>query len=523
MPSGGNDRAAILEQDCRAAGMIDLANSMEQVRRFVDQWWTQALMPWFTDHGPGHSKRVAEYALAIADVPDLAEPHALTVIERYILWSASWLHDIGMQTLPGTPLGAMQPDDYERVRHDHPDQSANEIKARYEEAGLPRNDSPLVQAIAWVARAHGTSYYADTIKLLSRVPLVRNETVRGGLLASILLIADEMDLHYERVAKLPPAWGSLSAVADAHAFKHRQVLGSKVNHVGGKVTLCITVTQSDDVDDIVSHAVQKWITHKLRRQIALVEDAFSGGFNGRVEISRTILVEKVTAWEPVTVADPSSMHTIYADNARSELINHDLALQDLEASISRREFSVIRGRLLEFVDIDGREDLLGAVVARARRDGTEVVECSYLYETRGASTVSDVVRSLIDQLQPGNGSDDLGVLAGLVQSADTHVMIALSSADLLPKHEFASLVDSLRAIASDVENVSVVVTIEPGQPDERYDTEVPANGLMADDVADYLAAFVPWQYARGEARAGLKYSDYKQLGQRHLLESQVGI
>lgn len=523
MSAGVSDRALILEQDCRAAGMADLADSMEQVQRFVHQWWTQTLMPWFTDHGPSHSKRVAEYALAIADVPDLAAPHSLTVLERYILWSAAWLHDIGMQTLPGTPLGSMQSGDFERVRHDHPDQSANEIKAHSREIGLPRNDSPLVQAIAWVARAHGTSYYADTIKLLSRIPLVRNETVRGGLLASILLIADEMDLHYERVATLPPAWGSLNAVADAHAFKHKQVLGSKVTHADGKVTLGITIVQTDELNELVAHAVQMWITHKLRRQIALVEDAFSGGFNGRVEISRTIIVEKVIGWETVTLSDPASMYTIHADNARSELINHDLALQDLEAAMSRREFAVIRGRLLEFVDVDGREDLLDTVIARARRDGTEVVECSYLYETRGASTVSDIVRSLTDQLRPGDGSDDLSVLATLVESADTHVLIALSSADLLSRHEFGSMIDALRSIASDVENVSVIITLEPGSPDERYDTDVSANGLIADDIAEYLAAFVPWQYARGEARAGLRYSDYKQLGQRHLLESQVGI
>ncbi len=372
--------------------------------------------------------------------------------------------------------------------------------------------------ISWVARAHGTSYYEDTVELLRRIPLVRNQEVRGGLLASILLMADEMDLHYERVVTLPPAWGTINAVADAHAFKHKQVLGSRVAHADGLVSLSITMIQSDGAHDRLTSAIQKWITDKLRRQIALVEDAFTGGFNGRVQLSRNIKVEIVEGWEPATLADPSSMDTVYAENARSELINHDLALQELEGSISRREFTAIQGRLYEFIDIDGREDLLEAALTRARRDGAVVVECSYLYESRGASTVSDIIRSWVDQLAPQSERSDVAALSELIESADTHVVLALSSADLLPKSEFLTLIKALRSIALASENLSILITLDLDMWDDSFDTAVPASGLMADDVADYLAAFVPWQYARGEARARLNYADYKRLAQHHRLE-----
>lgn len=521
MTIDNGERVAQLAADCRSANWSDLADSIDSIQRFVEKWWPQALMPWFTDHGVAHSRRVAEYALKIADVPDLSKPHALSVLERYILWAASWLHDLGMQSLPGTALGALQAIDFERVRHDHPDQSAVEIKARAAEIGLPINDAPLIQVIAWVARAHGTSYYADTLKLLELVPDVRNETVRGGLLASILLLADEMDLHYERVAPLPPAWTALSAVADAHAFKHRQVVASQPVHVAGDVVLSIKLAQSDEVGDDDALAVEKWITHKLRRQIAMIEAAFSGGFNGRVQLSRNVAVTRTKGWGSSTLPGLSSMNTIHADNARSDLINHSHALGQIEDAISRREFVALVGPLVEFVDTDGREDLLHAAASRARMGGAMVVECSFLYESRGAATVADICQAWVQQLDPENASDDFEGLALALGKINSQVVLTLTSADLLPAHELTALLNRLRISATKTD-LSLLVTVADAAPPGVFDSEVEVGGLLKEDVTSYLAAFVSWQVARSEASANLKYADYKQLSQHHLLDHEVG-
>lgn len=167
--------------------------------------WSTNYQQWFTDHGPAHSRRVASYAMQLTQFPLLHDTQKLNTLEMFILWASAWLHDIGMQDLrsAGAPLGQMNSADYARVRHEHPDRSSENILREWRKLGLPDGDAALVDVVADVARAHGTKFYNDTVKnRLRDESMVRNKRVRPRLLAAILLFADELDLHNQRVVLL---------------------------------------------------------------------------------------------------------------------------------------------------------------------------------------------------------------------------------------------------------------------------------------------------------------------------------
>ncbi|MDQ4502824.1 hypothetical protein [Sinomonas sp. ASV322] len=315
--------------ECRSGGLDDLAISVDRVQQYVIAWWATTYLPWFTDHGPEHSKRVAKYALDIAAIPSLSEQHKLTTLEKFILWSSAWLHDLGMQSLLGNALGPLDSAVYDQIRHEHPDQSCTEILTHGEAIGLPSGDIPLIQCIAYVARAHGTKHYTSSVESLQTCTHVRNEPVRAPLLASILLLADELDLHYQR-ARPPAAHANLNYVSQAHALKHKCVISCEVEHrPGGVVSFSLRTQRFPDIPSIVADEIDQWITEKLRRQIALVEKDFAEGFAGTASLSRSIRLTHTTAHIPVGMVSPETISIIRDDNAQDDLINHRGALSDL--------------------------------------------------------------------------------------------------------------------------------------------------------------------------------------------------
>lgn len=467
-----SEMASQLHEECRTNGDLDLAESMSTIMKFVESWWSEPLLPWFTDHGCAHSARVADYALTIADVPSLTTDVRLSTLERYILWASSWLHDLGMQTLPGVALGAMAPTDFDRVRHEHPDQSANEVLERADEVGLPRGDDPLRQIVAYVARAHGTQYYLPSVRFLEGFPSVRNQEVRGPLLAATLLMADELDLHYQRARILPPSFNVLSDVAEAHAFKHRQVLDCGVQHTAsGVVELHMTMQRAPGVTDATLAEVERWITDKLRRQIALTEVEFIGGFKGRASMSRHIKISRVESLRGDVEPTQTVSAVILADNADNALIDHRSALRTGRDALQAGEVVLIEGAAEATIDSDGREDLARALARHAQNHGARLVECHCLFESEGAATAGDAVTQLLGSLtglqtRPCAGQADrestLRALVDSVSAIDGRAVLVISSVDRLPRREREWILGKVLPELQEAGEVSVVMTCSPG-------------------------------------------------------------
>jgi hypothetical protein len=521
----------------------DLPASMDAVQKAVSEWWATPYMPWFTDHGINHSRRVAEYALLLADVPNLGSNRRLSGLELYILFVAAWVHDLGMQDL--LKYGRLgDPIDFASVRHEHPDQTCRNVLAAYPTLGLPPSDSRLAEMVAYVARAHGTNYYTDSVKVLRSLSPVRGLQVRGPLLASLLLMADELDLRYERARPLAGR-AELNYVSEAHAFKHRCVADVRPS-MGDDGTIGVALTlifpQRMSVDDTL--AIERWISVKLRVQMGMVEPELTAGFGGQARFDRNIAVDRRYALTPDTSPSTEAMSLIRAETQINELINHHLIFQRVKQAITQNAVALITGDvdLAHNIDDQGREDLLSAVEAHALASGRRLRKSVRAW-LLGTATAADVLEEWL--LEPGTvtagleeatvvtGDEDhrrrelLGRLAAEVRSGgEVAWLLAISTFDSLPAADRTWLAGVAFPTLRLAGQVSIIGTATPGTALSIPDTPVlneQMGELDRDGVLRFLGRYVSRVTALAECEAGLGYSGYKRIAQAHesVLRGQV--
>lgn len=513
-----------LEQELRGNKLSDLADAMPRIQDFVEDWWRQNYLPWFTDHGPDHSRVVADYALQLASSPNLSTGKELEPLEAFILWASSWLHDLGMQSLLNIPLGQLEQSDYEAIRKRHPDQSHLEIHGNATKIGLPPQDRALLHVIALVARAHGTNYYEDSVAKLRQFTLVRGKQVRGPLLAAILLMADELHLHYERVKPLP-AGATLNFVSEAHALKHRVVLASEILHqLDGEVGIRITTQQDANLDDLSISAVETWIAEKLLMQVAKVEGEFNAGFRMQARLSRAIEFVRIGVDVAETAPLRAVMDVIEADNQKSRLINHLQSFEEAYKQLKDHEFVVLTGGLAEdFTDLDGREDLLNALGAKLRSTGMTVLSSLVLLESAGAASCTDVLVSWVKGLPgaAGTAGDDvttadrevlLDILCGHLAEHDSSVLLVLSSIDLFSDKDAIWLMRTALPRLQEACDMAMLVSGEPSfmaLATSSAAVEVSVKVLDYTDVGEHLARYSSRKESQNAANARRGYSEYK--------------
>lgn len=121
------------------------------------------------DHGLGHARRVQSLATQLGYLQDL------TRVERHVLRIAALLHDIGNAV--------------DRERHHIVSQEiVEDLAAR----GLLPFSPAEAAVIGLICRWHRRAFDPDRIDMLGE------ERLRTGLLASILRVADAMDIDYRR-------------------------------------------------------------------------------------------------------------------------------------------------------------------------------------------------------------------------------------------------------------------------------------------------------------------------------------
>ncbi len=529
----GVDRALTtieIEQSLRRSGHDDLADTVPKIELFLTEWWRRgAILYWFTDHGPEHSRRVADLALSIADIPTLPLDIRLTSLEKYVLWSAALLHDVGMQSLLGQAAGTQNARAYERIRHEHPNESRNVINAQWRQIGLP-DDLELVGAIALVARAHGTKYYRESIELLEGADQLHGERVRTALLAATLLIADELDLDVRRVVP-PPANQPLGTISQAHAAKHRMVNGQSIEHgTQGRVGFNLHLS-SNGCPEAQAAAVEKWIVEKLRIQMALVEPAFINGFAGHAELDRNIRVIHHQSLVPPAGLPAEVLAIIEDEVASNELIDHKRNERELEQTIHEHGVAVITGRMDAFEDIDGREDLTAAALAQHRGRGGTTIASRVLYETGGAATLRDMLRELCSQagLAPqtdGRSSEELFQLFfDTLSDSTNNTVVWISSIDWLAPEEVQWVRDSIVSRLHSLDHVTLFFTADSSVSLCGADgiETIRSYGMEIEEVEAYLSRYVSGRPARVEALQKLRYSRYKRMRQDYLADMMTGV
>jgi hypothetical protein len=302
----------------------ELAERVARIRQYVrDKWEGTVLLPEYTDHGPQHSERVADYALQL--IPDVLQPNTeLRPVEGFALCSAALLHDIGMQVQPvGSALGEPSQATYKQIRNLHPEESYNLIIQQWHTIGIP-DDPQLITVVALLARSHGTHYFVDSVARLQQADTVGNEPFRGPLLAGVLLMADELDLYYKRASRAFSEY-KLSTVSRAHNFRHHYVTSSTVRHDQGEIRIRLVFDFPKDMNSEARRLIQRWTVIKLKQQIGLVHPFTIPDSNGQIRFSRRIDVLAQNEVAPVRrIIDAEAVAVIREDVARQELSTFQL-------------------------------------------------------------------------------------------------------------------------------------------------------------------------------------------------------
>lgn len=510
-----------LTDDLRAANKSELAECLEMIERSTERWWRVPHLWWFTDHTDRHSRRVAEYCEVLAGVRTLPHGLELNVIERFILVSAAWLHDVGMQAARA-PLAD---EEALRVRKEHPVRSRELIETGAIETGI--QNAAALSYIALLAQAHGTAYYRSTVDALPAVRSLYGMTVRLRLLAAILLLADEFDLHNERTPT-PITNTEYAPLTAAHWLKHQVVAGVRVAEEGGLVRLTLEVVRPLNMQDEALAEVVEWITTKLRAQFGLVEAELSQGFNGHYEFDRSIEVLVDPIGVPNNLLSHDVESVIRAENARSALINHGDLLKDAATVMGGRRSVALIGTLGHARhDTTGREDLLNCLAEDARARGIAVGR-HWPPEIGVVQTAGDVLFAWVvdlnldvDGVQPEAREEEtratmLGALVSYVSEKDS-VVLVLSGLDELPQPSRDWLLTTaLRSLVAAGAQLLLTTSSEADVDGRVPNCETFNVGSITEEArVRYLNRYVNLRSATVVARASDTYASVKAYALNH--------
>ncbi len=224
----------------------DLKVHVQTCRKLCEEVWDfPPLLRGFTDHGPYHSLRVYKRLKEILGSVQLS-PVQTTVLE-----AACWMHDIAMQDYgqlenltPGRPFDQeLTIEEYHFIRQNHAyrirellaaDNSSMTIRGN---SGLNQVSMPslaeLTPYIAEVAFGHSTKGLHEIFNLpddeFEEGPYGQGN-FNLSLLAALMLLADECDLHRSRSEKLVSSVGVLHLKPESllHHLKHLCVSRSKI-------------------------------------------------------------------------------------------------------------------------------------------------------------------------------------------------------------------------------------------------------------------------------------------------------
>jgi hypothetical protein len=358
-----------LEDLCeQSAPRLDLYARLVRVRASAEAIWAEQRLKWFTDHrATTHSRYIIKHLGSVLErLQDTSQ--RLTPHELYVLLASCYLHDIGMQDftiVDGRGVEQLTETDYKRIRDRHPERGKELIIARTlrrerDDFRIDLDDDPqYLVPIALVSQGHGSSFYVETVKELRELPnRPGNEArFRGGLLAALLLIGDELDLH-ERRAKFPQEF-SLSPASLLHHYVHHYVTSVEV--VVGRTPkhrrIRLTLQFPQDSDEFRPD-VRDWIVAKLRRQSELTNPEIEESTDGELAWDSTIEIRETTDRYGVRrslMESPASMkalHELRRDVVKGQRIDRDELIKALREGIdqSRQCCQIIR--VLDFEDSD---------------------------------------------------------------------------------------------------------------------------------------------------------------------------
>ncbi len=344
----------------------DLYRTLKEIEEFCKRIWRAPLLPWFTSHDVSHSKEIIHLLGQILS-PIENTSASLTEHELFILLASAYLHDIGMQYLKveNISVDKLTSDEYETIRKRHAEESYNIILKRVQKSLVrddfhpPEIEEEYLPVIAWVSKGHATEFFEETIQYFHENPATPlNRHVRGELLASLLLIADELDLQSKRVKFSETAKFNLSEFSAVHWFKHHYVDCVEIKNGNVSLTLNFPVN-ADEYKELIKELIET----KLKAQIDKVNPILSKETSGLLHLNNVVNIQIKTddtgtkrALSNGALKELKKMSKIEAPEKSPVIQKEDIIHRNIPRPT--RIFTGRKDELCRFKDAFGRSNLI---------------------------------------------------------------------------------------------------------------------------------------------------------------------
>jgi hypothetical protein len=310
---------------------------LEKVRGSAYEIWTNQRLTFFTDHtAQRHSERIISL-LGEAMDHFQGTTSRLSEHELYVLLSACYLHDIGMQDLKigNRWVNALTIADYDEIRRRHPAQGRHlivkgSISRDRDEFNIALDDDQYVPAIALVSQGHGSAFFEESCNLLEELdPAPANTPLRGALLTAMLLMGDELDLHEDRAFGQPKM--EFSPTSSLHHHVNHYVTQVRVLPARTVRVRRFQVSFTWPVDgEEYAPLVRTLIVTKLMRQARRTNPIVEAASNGELTWDTRIAVRELT--DPIgnrRALPENAKAMLQLEHEREQLVGWDETLRDI--------------------------------------------------------------------------------------------------------------------------------------------------------------------------------------------------
>ena len=371
-----------LREFCETSS-LDLVGRLQRVRQSAESIWQNQRFEWFPDHTVAHSTRIIEHLGSVLchlqNTGQRLNPHQL-----FILLASSYLHDIGMQDfrICGRTVDQLTIDDYEQIRERHAERSMELIVGQNVDPDcqafrIDLEDARYIVPIALVSKAHSSAYFEDTVDELRSSPhRPGNQELRGDLLAALLLMADELDLHEAR-ARFPPGL-DLSPVAALHNYVHHYITEVKISDGTLSTQRRVQISFEYPSDsDAYKADIRWWVVSKLRRQMHRTQPVIQHSTNGQLDWENRVYIQEFTDKYGVRRQLPESAQLrLQYERAESQIIGRLGLVDTIKHALSASE---LQADLIEIRDEDESDwsQLLKWLIMAVRLHGAKLLHISF--------------------------------------------------------------------------------------------------------------------------------------------------
>ena len=220
-------------------------------------------MAYYNDHGEEHLKRVADNYANIVSSSSIT----LSGCEIFLALLSIWLHDIGLF------LGRRSGEDPVVARKEHYKRVRDAIDCLEHKGNIATMDVNQKELVIMICEGHSRS---TDLSLIADTMLLYGENIRPQMLASILRVADALDIDHRRAPEsiFRLFEESIPASSKEHWKKYCTISGIKINPQYASVDVYVFLDEHNLQTFIHQRIILNKVYNAIRNEINSVDDVF---------------------------------------------------------------------------------------------------------------------------------------------------------------------------------------------------------------------------------------------------------